>query len=128
MATPEKAQALVVAIRGWRERQLAEVEKLRTDHLAEAVIQMLESITAEAQDTSVRGEARASGDFPEALGEFVELWVGHAVGALVGGVLASAFQTLLIVLCVAVSVIILIVFTLAMLVILVPDRKRTVGR
>jgi hypothetical protein len=128
MDTPEKAQALVEAIRGWRERQLAEVEKLRTDHSAEALIQMLESITAEAQDTSVRGEARASGAFPEALGDFVELWVGHAVGALVGGVLALAFQTLLIVLCVAVGVIILIVFMLAMLVILVPDRKRTVGR
>jgi hypothetical protein len=79
LRTPQEAQVVTEAILRSRARQRVFLEKLRPNRSAEVMIEVLESVRVEARGASVSGEARVSGDFPEALGEVLELTVGRAV-------------------------------------------------
>src|SRR5262249_37175224 len=123
MNTPEEAHDLVEAIHTWRERQLAEVEKLRPNPSADVVFHTLEGFSTAAQDSTISGEVLAPADFPEALGEVVELWVGQAFGAISFAGLVEGLRTLLVAFCTCGAVVLVIALLLAALVVFVPARR-----
>jgi hypothetical protein len=118
MATAEEAESFVQAIQMRRQQQIEEVDKLKPNSSAEVVTRTLESIRTEAEGVSVSGDADIPGDFPEALGEVVELTIGWAVGMLVAG----AFETLVYIFYALVAVVALIAIAGVVLVVVLALR------